>query len=83
MLLLKPTTPQDAVSVAVLDCGRNNRDNAALTISLSKTTVTLSCLCILQCRSSREEIDELITVSGLLLEVTFILSSDLAGGSFL
>lgn len=80
---LNLTTPKNAASVAVRHCSRN-RDNAALTInnSLSKTTIILLCQCILQFQTRLEEIDRLITVSGLLLEVTFILSSDLAGSSF-
>lgn len=83
VLLSNLTTPKTAVSVAAQHCSRN-RDNAALTInnSLSKTTMILWCVCILQFQTHHEETDGLIRVSRLLLEATFILSSDWAGSRF-
>lgn len=58
--------------------------NAALTInnSFSKTIMILLCRCILQFQTYHEKNDGLITVSGQLLKVTFVLCSDLAGSSF-
>lgn len=83
VLQLNLTTPKNAACVAAQHCSRN-RDNAAFTInnSLSKVTIILLCRCVLQFQSHREEIDGLITESGLFLKVTFILSSYLAGGTF-